>query len=427
MFVFYDDSKDLDIGIESTTVLNPAHRFHLADTWMKPLYLEKSCNLPILIYFPTWIQLWEYALAKPNGTNAGFLTGGFNNDENGVYIVVTGLMKAQYNKSHRLTFLNRSWTDMDKQVFANNSAKKCVGSFHSHSGQGAYLSRQDLSIYKHFLSGEGQIALVLDPCSKEYEVYYQHNEKMLTSRNVHVFSNSQKNMNDNITCFINQLQADSTKDSIREEVVSDKDKKTSRTFLQRMEGLLFIDALIKETNKSKQIIAEANTESSIVMADESRHILFPENQETPPISPETDVQVVVQPLFEETVLPAQAELIDFPTDHILNLITSQAEKEQQFALNMIVPKYTIDDNDIISDSFEQNQLNNSGIIHDAWKDARSIYTLDIHVADDLHFEQAFQQVYGKINAKLDHLMNRMENKIGENRSRTISSTRSIFI
>ncbi len=419
MFNDYDDSKDQGIEIESTSVLSPAHSFHLADTWMKPLYREKSCDLPILIYFPTWIHLWESALAKPNGTNAGILTGGLNNDENGAYIVVTGFMEAQYSndKSHRLTFLNRSWANMDKQVFSNNIAKKCVGSFHVHSGQGVYLSRQDLSIYKQFLSGEGQIAIVLDPPRKDYGIYYQHNAKMLASRNVHVFSSSKDNLNDNITCFINQLKANSSKESISKEEVLDKDKKNNRTFLQRTEGLLFIDTLIKEINKSKQIIAEANTESSILMVDESQQNLFPKNEEAP-ISPENDAKIV-QPFYEETLLPAKAELIDFPTDHILNLITyPRVECEQKNTLDIIVPQYKLDDKDIISDVFETNQLKNKGIIYAAWKDVQPIHTFDIRVADDLHFEQAFEQVYGKINAKLDELMNRMEYKTGGNRSRS---------
>jgi len=404
MFDFIDDNKDQVIEIESTTVLNPAHSFSLAGTWMKPLYREKSCDLPILIYFPTWIHLWEYASAKPNGTNAGILTGGLNNDENGPYIVVTGFMEAQYSndKSHRLTFLNRSWVYMDKQVYPKNFAKKCVGSLHAHSNQGVYLSRQDLSIYKRFLNREGQIALVLDPPMKDYGIYYQHNGKMLASRNVHVFSNSKTSLNDSITCFINQLKTNNeSKESMGEEEVLDQDKKPFRTFLQRMEGLLFIDALTKETNKNKPIIAEANTESSISMADESQQTLFPENEEIP-MSPETDVQIEISPFYEENVLPAQAELVDLPTDHILDLITDpQVDDGQPITLDMIVPPYKPDDNDIIADVIDHKQLRNRGI------------TIDIRVEDDLHFEQAFEQVYGKINAKLDELTNRMKNKTGE--------------
>jgi len=418
MFNLYGDSKDQDIDIELTTVLTPAHNFHLADTCMKPLYSEKSCDLPILIYFPTWIHLWEYALSKPNSTNAGILTGGLNNDENGAYIVVSGFMEAQYSndKSHRLSFLNRSWAYMDKQIFSNNYAKKCVGSFHTHSGQGVYLSRQDLSIYKHYLSGEGQIALVLDPPSNDYGIYYQQNAKILASRNVHFFSSSKENLNDNIICFMNQLKANVSKESISDEEVLAKDKTPFRTFLQRMEGLLFIDALIKERNKSKQIIAEANTESSKLMADESQQSIFPKNEEAP-IFPENDVQVVVQPFYEEPVLPAQAELIDFPTDHTLNLITyPQVEGGQQNILDMIVPPYKLDDNGIISDVFEQDHLKDNGIIYEARKDVQPIHNIDLRVADDLHFEQAFEQVYGKINAKLAELMNRLVNKTGENMS-----------
>jgi|GEM_PF-6718855 len=406
MFVLNDNSKDQGIEIESATVLSSAHSFHLADTWMKPLYCEKSCDLPILIYFPTLIQLWEYALAKPNGTNAGILTGGLNNDGNGVYIVVTGFMEAQFSndKSHRLTFLDRSWTYIDKQVFTNNFAKRCVGSFHAHSGQGVYLSRQDLSIYKRFSSGEGQIALVLDPPRNDYGIYYQHDAKMLASRNVHVFSNSKQNLNDNITCFINKIKANGSKVSIKKDEVLDQDRKPFPTFLQKMEGLLFIDALINETNKGKQIIAEAHMDLNTLMVNENQQILLLHNEETPN-SPETDMQAV-NPFYEETV-PAQAELVVFPTDQILNLITyPQIEGGQQITPDISVPQCKLDNTDIIYSVSEENQLNNKGIMHDAWKDVRPVHTFDIRVADDLHFDQAFEQVTGIINAKLDELMNR---------------------
>lgn len=226
MFDLKDDGKNQQTLISSTPVMRAACNYEIPDTCMKPLYPEKSSGLPILFYFPAWAQLWEHACADPCQTKAGILTGGLIHDENGSCIIVTGFMSARYSKDKacRLTFLNHSWVSMDKQFFSNENKKKCVGSFHMHYGQGAYLSRQDLSLFKYFADGEGQIALVLDPSVNDYSLYCQQNNEMPVSRNVHFFSGSREHLQEHVASFINQMKQNQSEESSQIDLTADQNE-----------------------------------------------------------------------------------------------------------------------------------------------------------------------------------------------------------
>ena len=67
-----------------------------------------------------------------------------------------------------LTFTHEAWDDVLTTVDASHPGLSIVGWYHSHPGFGVFLSDYDTFIQQNFFSGDGQVALVVDPVAGEF-------------------------------------------------------------------------------------------------------------------------------------------------------------------------------------------------------------------------------------------------------------------
>ncbi len=67
-----------------------------------------------------------------------------------------------------LTFTHEAWDDVLSTVDSSHPGLSIVGWYHSHPGFGVFLSDYDTFIQQNFFSGDGQVALVVDPVAGEF-------------------------------------------------------------------------------------------------------------------------------------------------------------------------------------------------------------------------------------------------------------------
>lgn len=78
-----------------------------------------------------------------------------------------------------LTFTHEAWNDALATVKTTFPGKSIVGWYHSHPGFGLFLSEYDAFIQQNFFSGDGQVALVVDPVAGELGWFFWDGSKIV--------------------------------------------------------------------------------------------------------------------------------------------------------------------------------------------------------------------------------------------------------
>jgi len=107
----------------------------------------------------------------------GVLLGKVCRDAFGFYLLVDDHIPALAAKegSAHLTFTADTWTDIHDQLDRDHAGATIVGWYHSHPGFGVFLSDMDLFIQRHFFDLPWQIALVIDPKTRDAGTFVWQN------------------------------------------------------------------------------------------------------------------------------------------------------------------------------------------------------------------------------------------------------------
>ena len=105
----------------------------------------------------------------------GFLLGGLHHDQQ-VYVEVRAFLPATgtVSSATSLTFGHDTWAEMTRRAEADCPGELVVGWQHTHPGLGVFLSAHDVFIHRHFFSQPWQIALVVDPRSRQFSFFQWH-------------------------------------------------------------------------------------------------------------------------------------------------------------------------------------------------------------------------------------------------------------
>lgn len=107
----------------------------------------------------------------------GVLLGKVCSDAYGFYLLVDDhvpALAAREGSAH-LTFTADTWADIHNQIDHDHHGATIVGWYHSHPGFGVFLSDMDLFIQRHFFDLPWQIALVIDPKSRDAGTFVWQN------------------------------------------------------------------------------------------------------------------------------------------------------------------------------------------------------------------------------------------------------------
>ena len=125
-------------------------------------------------------QMWADAKLDVKREHGGILTGEVFEDPGGRYYVVVRAAIAAHNpsaSSTHLQFLPESWKPIWDMLYSDPSLR-IVGWYHTHPRLGVFLSGTDLRTQRLYFSAPWQIAIVIDPVSKEIGYFFgSHGKK----------------------------------------------------------------------------------------------------------------------------------------------------------------------------------------------------------------------------------------------------------
>ena len=123
----------------------------------------------------------EHANCDIRREQAGILCGQAYRDSGQFYLDIRLAIPVDtINSSTHFQFHERSWEPVWKQSEANSII---VGWYHTHPGHGIFLSRTDLRTQESYFAAPWQIAVVIDPISRQLGVFTGKGE--LLSDNFH--------------------------------------------------------------------------------------------------------------------------------------------------------------------------------------------------------------------------------------------------
>ena len=135
--------------------------------------------VPILIRESVLDEILNYSELDLRCEVGGFLVGGCHQDR-GTFVEVRHFLPATDARSRpaSLTFTHDTWAAMTRQVEQRFPGAQVVGWHHTHPDLGVFLSGYDLFIHRHFFAAPWQIAMVVDPCRKEFCFFQWRGERI---------------------------------------------------------------------------------------------------------------------------------------------------------------------------------------------------------------------------------------------------------
>ncbi len=123
----------------------------------------------IFVYEDVLGEMIHYSEQDQKRETGGFLLGGLHRDRQ-VYVEVRGFLPATGTASRAtsLRFTHETWAAMTRQAEAEHPGELVLGWHHTHPRLGVFLSAYDLFIHRHFFSQPWQIAVVVDPCQRQF-------------------------------------------------------------------------------------------------------------------------------------------------------------------------------------------------------------------------------------------------------------------
>lgn len=132
-------------------------------------------SVPIFVHGNVIDEILDYSDKDLSREIGGFLLGRtFKSDDQGkLYVEVTQFLPAPGARggSASLTFTHDVWSQANHEIETRFPDLRIVGWHHTHPSMGVFLSGYDTFIHKNFFSEPWQIAIVVDPNSREFAFF----------------------------------------------------------------------------------------------------------------------------------------------------------------------------------------------------------------------------------------------------------------
>ena len=144
----------------------------------------------IYVHDDVLAQVIRHAATDLKRETGGFLLGGLHHDR-GVYVEVRAFLPATdaASRATSLTFTHDTWAAMTRRAEADHPDELVLGWQHTHPGLGVFLSAHDLFIHRNFFSQPWQIAMVVDPRSRQFSFFQWHGADVVDCGFVYVRRN----------------------------------------------------------------------------------------------------------------------------------------------------------------------------------------------------------------------------------------------
>lgn len=128
-------------------------------------------------------QAWQHAQRNRSVEVCGVLVGEWKRDAAGPFVEVRHIIESNAARSGpaEVTFTHDTWGAINREMDTRYQGLRIVGWYHTHPDFGIFLSEYDVFIHRHFFSGAGQIAWVIDPIRNQEGVFrWRDNQPVLT-------------------------------------------------------------------------------------------------------------------------------------------------------------------------------------------------------------------------------------------------------
>ncbi len=141
----------------------------------------------IYVYDDVLADVVRHSESDLKRERGGFLLGGLHRDRQ-VYVEVRAFLPATGTvpRATSLRFKHDTWAAMTRRAEADYPDELVLGWQHTHPGLGVFLSAYDLFIHRHFFSQPWQIALVVDPCRRQFSFFQWRRGSVVDSGFVYV-------------------------------------------------------------------------------------------------------------------------------------------------------------------------------------------------------------------------------------------------
>jgi len=118
-------------------------------------------------------QAWNHARRNRSVEICGVLVGCWKRDAGGPFVEIHHIIEsnATRNGPAEVTFTHDTWGAINREMDTKYQSLRIVGWYHTHPDFGIFLSEYDVFIHRHFFSGPGQIAWVIDPIRNQEGVF----------------------------------------------------------------------------------------------------------------------------------------------------------------------------------------------------------------------------------------------------------------
>jgi proteasome lid subunit RPN8/RPN11 len=126
---------------------------------------QVSEPLRVALTRDTYAELTSHAKQSLNAEIGGVLIGELCEDNDGIFVLVQGSIRAMDAKegATSVKFTQETWTKIHQEKEKSYPKQEIVGWYHTHPGFGVEFSEMDRFVHRNFFSGPGHIAYVTDP------------------------------------------------------------------------------------------------------------------------------------------------------------------------------------------------------------------------------------------------------------------------
>ena len=126
-------------------------------------------------------EILDYSARDMRCETGGFLVGGYFVDGEQSYIEIRHFAPAfdAHSQAGSLTFTHETWAKASDDIRTRFPGERMLGWHHTHPGLGLFFSEYDQFIHRNFFSEPWQVAMVVDPRSREFVFYQWRNDELV--------------------------------------------------------------------------------------------------------------------------------------------------------------------------------------------------------------------------------------------------------
>ncbi|MDI6784252.1 MAG: Mov34/MPN/PAD-1 family protein, partial [bacterium] len=209
-----EQEKDIEIKLETATETKgvEAKLFPIDSPQFECCVYGKIKpeDIPIFIHKSVYEQIEEHAKEDLLHELGGVLLGGHYTSEKGGFIEIIASIRAKNveSKFAQIKFTQESWQQINQEKEQHYKNHRIVGWYHTHPGFGIFLSQQDVFIHKNFFAEPWQVALVIDPVTKDRGFFRQvHVEgKIVPSSGFYFFCEKEQLTGKQLRDYVRRLE-----------------------------------------------------------------------------------------------------------------------------------------------------------------------------------------------------------------------------